>query len=64
METIRIVTDVSQYVGCGGLMPMSQDALQYILEHGALETTIAGRWWCVYARREKNPLAEPSANAR
>jgi hypothetical protein len=42
METIRIVTDVSQHVGCGGLMAMSQDAPQYILEHAGLETTVAG----------------------
>ena len=42
METIRIVTDVSQHVGCGGLMAMSQEAPQYILEHEGLETTVAG----------------------
>lgn len=42
METIRIVTDVSKHVGCGGLMAMSQDAPQYILEHEGLETAIAG----------------------
>jgi hypothetical protein len=33
METIRIVTDISKHVGCGGLMGMSQDAPQYILEN-------------------------------
>jgi hypothetical protein len=42
METIRIVTDLSKHVGCGGLMAMSQDAPQYILEHEGLETTIPG----------------------
>ena len=42
METIRIVTDVSKHVGCGGLMAMSEDAPQYILEHEGLETTIPG----------------------
>jgi hypothetical protein len=42
METIRIVTDLSQHVGCGGLMAMSQEAPQYILEHEGLETKIAG----------------------
>ena len=42
METIRIVTDISRHVGCGGLMAMSQEAPQYILEHEGLETQIAG----------------------
>lgn len=42
METIRIVTDISQHVICGGLMAMSQEAPQYILEHEGLETIIAG----------------------
>jgi hypothetical protein len=42
METIRIVTDISKHTGCGGLMAMSQDAPQYILEHQGLETTVAG----------------------
>jgi hypothetical protein len=42
METIRIVTDISQHVGCGGRMAMSQEAPQYILEHEGLETKIAG----------------------
>jgi hypothetical protein len=42
METIRIVTDISQHAGCGGLMAMSQEAPQYVLEHEGLETTVAG----------------------
>ncbi len=42
METIRIVTETSTHVGCGGLMAMSQDAPQYILEHEGLQTTISG----------------------
>ena len=42
METIRIVTDISKHVGCGGLMAMSQEAPQYILEHEGLETQIPG----------------------
>jgi hypothetical protein len=42
METIRIVTDTSKHKGCGGLMAMSQDAPQYILEHEGLETAFAG----------------------
>jgi hypothetical protein len=42
METIRIVTEVSKHVGCGGVMAMSQDAPQYILEHEGLETTVPG----------------------
>ena len=40
METIRIVTDASKHRGCGGLMAMSQEAPEYILEHEGLETTI------------------------
>jgi hypothetical protein len=42
MESIRIVTDISKHVGCGGLMGMSQDAPQYIVEHEGLETRIPG----------------------
>lgn len=42
MDTIRIVTDVSKHVGCGGLMAMSQEAPEYILEHEGLETVIPG----------------------
>jgi hypothetical protein len=42
METIRIRADISKHVGCGGLMAMSQDAPQYILEHEGLETVVAG----------------------
>jgi hypothetical protein len=42
METIRIVTDVSKHVECGGLMAMSQDAPQYIVEHEGLEARIPG----------------------
>jgi hypothetical protein len=42
MEIIRIVTDISQHAGCGGLMAMSQEAPQYILEHEGLETTVPG----------------------
>lgn len=42
METIRIVTNLSKHVGCGGLMAMSQDAPEYILEHEGLETVIPG----------------------
>jgi len=42
METIRIVTDSSKHVGCGGFMAMSQEAPQYIVEHQGLESTIAG----------------------
>jgi hypothetical protein len=42
MKTIRIVTDVSKHVGCGGLMAMSQEAPEYILEHEGLETVIPG----------------------
>jgi hypothetical protein len=42
METIRIVTDVSKHVGCGGLMAMSQESPEYILEHEGLETVIPG----------------------
>jgi hypothetical protein len=42
MERIGIVTDISKHVGCGGVMAMSQDAPEYILEHEGLETTVAG----------------------
>jgi hypothetical protein len=42
MERIRIVTDISKHVGCGGLMAMSQEAPEYIVEHEGLETTIPG----------------------
>jgi len=42
MQTIRIVTDASKHVGCGGLMAMSQEAPEYILEHEGLETVIPG----------------------
>lgn len=42
METIRIVTDISKHVSCGGLMAMSQEAPEYILEHEGLETVIPG----------------------
>ena len=42
MKRIRIVTDSSKHVGCGGLMAMSQDAPEYILEHEGVETTIPG----------------------
>jgi hypothetical protein len=42
MERIRIVTDSSKHVGCGGLMAMSQDAPEYIVEHEGLETRIPG----------------------
>ena len=42
METIRIVTDVSKHMGCGGLMAMSQDAPQYIVEHEGLEARMPG----------------------
>jgi hypothetical protein len=42
METIRIVTEMSMHRNCGGLMAMSQDAPEYILEHQGLETTIPG----------------------
>jgi hypothetical protein len=42
METIRIVTDVSKHVECGGLMAMSQAAPQYIVEHEGLEARIPG----------------------
>lgn len=40
METIRIVTDASKHVGCGGLLGMSQDAPEYIVEHEGFETRI------------------------
>jgi hypothetical protein len=42
MESIRIVTDISKHVGCGGFMGMSQDAPQYIVEHEGLEIRIPG----------------------
>ena len=42
MQTIRIVTDISKHKGCGGLMAMSPEAPEYILEHEGLETTVAG----------------------
>ena len=42
MDTIRIITDVSTHVGCGGFMGMSQEAPQYVVEHEGLETRIAG----------------------
>jgi hypothetical protein len=42
MERIRIASDISKHVGCGGLMAMSQDVPEYILEHEGLETTVAG----------------------
>ena len=42
MEAIRVDTDISQHVDCSGLMAMSQEAPQYILEHEGLETNIAG----------------------
>ena len=42
MQRIQIVTDLSKHVGCGGLMAMSQEAPEYILEHEGLETTIPG----------------------
>ena len=42
MEKIRIVTDSSRHAGCGGLLGMSQDAPDYILEHEGLETKIPG----------------------
>ena len=42
METIRIITDLSKHAGCGGLLGMSQEAPQYIVEHEGLETRIAG----------------------
>ena len=42
METIHIVTETSKHRGCGGLMAMSQDAPEYILEHEGLQTTIPG----------------------
>jgi hypothetical protein len=42
METIRITTDTSKHEGCGGLLGMSPDAPQYVLEHEGLETRIAG----------------------
>ena len=42
MGTIRIVTEISRHVGCGGFMAMSEEAPQYIVEHEGLETIIAG----------------------
>ena len=42
MEIIRIVTDLSKHVGCGGLMAMSQDAPEYIVEHEGLEAKMPG----------------------
>ena len=42
MERIRIVTDISKHVGCGGLMAMSQEAPEYIVEHEGVETIIPG----------------------
>lgn len=42
MERIRIVTDISKHVGCGGLMAMSQEAPEYIVEHEGMVTTIPG----------------------
>lgn len=42
METIRIVTDTSRHAGCGGLLGMSQEAPEYIIEHEGLETRIPG----------------------
>jgi hypothetical protein len=42
METIRIITDISKHAGCDGLLGMSQEAPQYVLEHEGLETRIAG----------------------
>ena len=42
METIRIVTDISRHAGYGGLLGMSQEAPDDILEHEGLETKIPG----------------------
>jgi hypothetical protein len=75
METIRIVTDVSKHVECGGLMAMSQDAPQYIVEHEGLEARIPGSRWYVsaaereFARRTKwkhqaNRLLKPAMHGR
>ena len=54
MDTIRIVTDISKHAGCGGLMAMSQDAPQYILEHEGLETAIPGAEWYVCAAERES----------
>src|SRR5436309_12968769 len=42
MATIRIVTNDSKHVGCGGFMGMWPDAPQYIVEHEGLQASIAG----------------------
>ena len=42
METIRITTDTTKHAGCGGILAMSQEAPQYIIEHEGLETIIPG----------------------
>jgi hypothetical protein len=42
METIRITTDSSQHVGCGGFLAMSDEAPLYIIEHEGLETRLSG----------------------
>jgi hypothetical protein len=42
METIRITTDTSKHAGCGGILAMSQEAPQYIIQHEGLETLIGG----------------------
>ena len=43
METIiRITTDASKHVGCGGFLAMSEDAPVYIVEHQGFETRIPG----------------------
>jgi YgiT-type zinc finger domain-containing protein len=42
MAIIRITTDTSQHAGCGGLLAMSQEAPEYIIEYNGLETRIPG----------------------
>ena len=41
-KRVRIITDVSKHAGWGGLMAMSQDAPEYIVEHEGLETVVPG----------------------
>jgi hypothetical protein len=41
METIRI-TDTSKHAGCGGILGMSENAPQYVVEHEGLETILPG----------------------
>jgi hypothetical protein len=42
MTIIRITTDESKHVNCGGFLGMSHDAPMYVVEHEGLETRIPG----------------------